>query len=350
MQRVEFSPGYSISRVIRGNWQLAAGHGTPRSEDPAADLLAYAEAGITTFDCADIYTGVEETIGRFRKLYAEKHGKAALDGIQVHTKFVPDLDALPLITKSYVEEKIDRSLRRLGAEQLDLVQFHWWDFSVDRWLETAGWLAELKAAGKIRNLGATNFDAARMAAMAQAGVPLASMQVQYSLLDRRPAGRFTSAARQRGVSLLAFGTVAGGFLSDRWLGVPAPEGAAENRSLVKYRLIIEEWGGWDLFQALLRALRAVADRHGADIAAVASAIVLEWPEVAAVIVGARDRSHLASNLAVAAIRFSEQDRLAIEAVLAEAKPIPGEVYEIERDRAGRHGSIMKYNLGQAPAA
>lgn len=348
MQRTELSPGYSISRVIRGNWQLARGHGTVRSEDPAADLMAYAEAGITTFDCADIYTGVEEMIGRFRKLYAAKHGST--ETIQVHTKFVPDLDALPSITKRDVEDKIDRSLKRLGVERLDLVQFHWWDFSVVRWIEAGQWLAELRQAGKIRTVGVTNFDAGRLSEMAEAGVPVVSAQVQYSLLDRRPAGAFADAAARHGVSLLAYGTVAGGFLSDRWLGSPEPQGADENRSLTKYRLIIEEWGGWALFQALLAALRGVADRHGTDIAAVASAAVLGWPGVAAAIVGARDRSHLAANLAVAAIELTEADHAEIDAVLANSRPIPGEVYEIERDRVGRHGAIMKYNLSKVSAA
>ncbi|HEV7254214.1 MAG TPA: aldo/keto reductase [Mesorhizobium sp.] len=350
MLRTELAPGYSISRVIRGNWQLAKGHGALRSDDPSADLMAYAEAGITTFDCADIYTGVEETIGRFRQAFAEKHGYAALDRIQVHTKFVPDLDVLGTIEKATVTQVIDRSLKRLGVERLDLVQLHWWDFSQPRWIETGLWLDELRRAGKIRNVGATNFDAERMARMVDAGVPLVSMQVQYSLLDQRPAKRLAEAARQRGVSLLCYGTVAGGLLSDRWLGAPEPKEVFENRSLVKYKLIIDEWGGWDLFQALLRALRGVADRHGTEIAAVASAAALEWPHVAGVIVGARDRSHLPANLAVASVRLMEEDRRAIDAVLAESSPLPGEVYELERDRTGRHGAIMKYNLGGVGAA
>ncbi|PZO78076.1 MAG: aldo/keto reductase [Mesorhizobium amorphae] len=351
MQRTELSPGYSISRVIRGNWQLATGHGTTRSEDPASDLLAYAEAGITTFDCADIYTGVEETVGRFRRLYAQKHGAGALDAIQVHTKFVPDLDALASLDRAYVERVIDRSLTRLGTERLDLVQLHWWDFSHPRWIEAGLWLTELRERGKIRNIGATNFDAARMAALVDAGVPLVSMQVQYSLLDRRPAARFTEVAKEKGVNLLAYGTVAGGFLSDRWLDQPEPGATVENRSLVKYKLVIDEWGGWALFQRLLRALREIADRHETDIATIASAAVLRYPQVAATIVGARDRSHLPANLAVAAVALSAEDHAAIDAVLGQATPLAGEVYELERDRTGRHGTIMKYNLGDArPAA
>src|SRR5581483_5946864 len=121
------------------------------------------------------------------------------------------------------------------------------------------------------------------------------------------------------------------------LGAAEPSGDLENRSLIKYRLIVEEFGGWDLFQALLAALRRIADRHGADISTVASAAALRRDRVAAVIVGARDRSHLEANLAVSALKLTGEDRAEIDAVLAEAKDLPGDVYTLERDRTGRHG-------------
>jgi aryl-alcohol dehydrogenase-like predicted oxidoreductase len=349
MQTIRLAPDYEISRVIRGGWQMAEGHGQLRGDDPVGDMVAFADAGITTFDCADIYTGVEELIGRFRLAYRDLRGEAALRRIKVHTKFVPDLEVLPRITKAYVESVIDQSLQRLHMERLDLVQFHWWDCNVERWIEAALWLEELRQAGKIHKVSATNFDTDRMLAMIGAGVPLTSMQLQYSLLDRRPAGRMVEAARAHGVSLLCYGTVAGGFLGDRWLGIPEPREPLENRSLVKYKLIIDDIGGWDLFQALLRALRAVADDHGVDIATVASAAVLARPGVAAVIVGARSRAHLQGNLAIADLVLTAEDHRRIDAVLAEARPLAGDVYELERDRHGRHGAIMKYNLNKEVA-
>jgi aryl-alcohol dehydrogenase-like predicted oxidoreductase len=349
MQRFRLAPDYEISRVIRGGWQMASGHSAVVSEDPVADMVAFADAGITTFDCADIYTGVEELIGRFRRRFGDLRGKEALDKVRIHTKFVPDLDILPRITKAHVENVIDQSLRRLEVERLDIVQFHWWDYSVPRWLETAHWLNDLRKAGKIRHIGGTNFDTEHMLAMVISGVPLITMQVQYSLLDRRPARTMVSAALQHGVSLLSYGTVAGGFLSDRWLGAAEPSEPLENRSLVKYKLIIDDFGGWDLFQALLQALRDVAHRHGSDVAAVASAAVLDRPGVAGVIVGARNRSHLQSNLAISDLRLTAEDRERIDVVLADAKPLPGDVYMLERNRKGRHGSIMKYNLNKGLA-
>ncbi|OWJ68519.1 aldo/keto reductase [Inquilinus limosus] len=349
MQRIRLAPDYEISRVIRGGWQMSSGHSDARSGDPVADMTAFADAGITTFDCADIYTGVEEMIGRFRRHYRDLRGSEALGRIKVHTKYVPDLDILPRIQKADVERVIDQSLRRLGLERLDLVQFHWWDYAAPRWREAALWLEELRRAGKIHKVSGTNFDTDHMLEIVQAGVPLTTMQVQYSLLDRRPERRMAKAAAERGVAFLCYGTVAGGFLGDRWLGVAEPAEPLENRSLVKYKLIIDDLGGWDLFQALLRALRQVADRHGSDIATVASAAMLDRPGVAAVIVGARNRDHLAANLAISDIALTKADHAQIAGALAGARDLEGDVYTLERDRHGRHGTIMKYNLNKGTA-
>ncbi|MBB5404434.1 aldo/keto reductase [Paraburkholderia youngii] len=331
MQRLQLAPNYEISRVIHGGWQLASGHCTARSEDPIADLVAFADAGITTFDCADIYTGVEELIGHFRMRYRDLRGEQALARIKIHTKFVPPSDILPGITKSYVERVINQSLRRLKQERLDLLQFHWWDYREPRWLDAALWLDELRRTGKIDKIGGTNFDTRHMLEIANAGVPLTSMQVQYSLLDRRPAQRMAAAAVEYGIPLLCYGTVAGGFLGDRWFGAPEPTEQLANRSLVKYKRIINAVGGWDLFQALLTVLRQIADRHGTDIATVASAVMLERPGVAAVIIGARDRSHVASNVAISGLALTAEDVDSITGVLAEATELDGDVYALERD-------------------
>jgi len=344
MQRIALAPGYEISRVIRGGWQLSASHSQAVSDDPVADMIAFVDAGITTFDCADIYTGVEELIGRFRAEYLKTRGTEALARIRVHTKFVPDMARLRDISKDYVESVIDTSLRRLGLQQLDIVQFHWWDYGVDNWLKTALWLEDLRKAGKINRIGGTNFDTVHLLAMRGAGVPMSSMQMQYSLLDRRPEKTFTNVSQREGIAIFCYGTVAGGFLSDRWLGQPEPAPPQENRSLVKYKLIIDEMGGWDVFQSLLRALSTVARRHTSDIATVASAAVLARPGVSAVIVGARNRSHLAANMKVSDLTLTTEDHRTIDAALAEAKPIPGDIYALERDVTGRHGAIMKYNL------
>jgi aryl-alcohol dehydrogenase-like predicted oxidoreductase len=340
----EIAPGYVITRVIRGGWQLAGGHGAIEPERAIEDLLAAFDAGVTTFDCADIYTGVEELYGALRARLRETRGDDAARRMRVHTKLVPDLTILPSIRRADIEAIVDRSLARLRVERLDLVQFHWWNYDEPRWLEAMGWLDELRRAGKVGLIGGTNFDTAHVREILAAGIPLASMQVQYSVLDRRPENGFAALCRAHDIALLCYGTVAGGFLSDRWLGAPEPVAPLANRSLVKYKLIIEDFGGWALFQQLLVALRRVADRYSADIASVASRMVLHFPGVAAVIVGATSRAHLAANVAAAAIPLTADDMGEVEAIASRRDGPIGDVYELERDRIGRHGAIMKYNL------
>jgi aryl-alcohol dehydrogenase-like predicted oxidoreductase len=349
MEYSALRPGYRISRVIRGGWQLAGGHGDVDRAAAVADLVASAEAGITTFDCADIYTGVEELIGAARRAYADRHGAEALKRLKVHTKFVPDLATLHEVDRIYVRTIVERSLRRLGMERLDLVQFHWWDYSVPACVDAGLWLEELREEGKIDLIGGTNFDTAHTEKLVAAGVPLISMQVQYSLLDARPEHALVATAKNNDIHLLIYGTVAGGFLGDRWLGQSEPQTPLENRSLTKYKLVIDDFGGWDLFQALLRGLRSVADRHATDIATIASRYMLDLPQVTAVIVGARSQAHLAANLKIAEIKLTDADRREIGAVLAQRKGPEGDTFELERDRTGRHGNIMKYNLSRQPA-
>jgi aryl-alcohol dehydrogenase-like predicted oxidoreductase len=342
METTELRPGYTISRLIKGGWQLAGGHGAVATEAAHADMAAYLAAGIRAFDCADIYTGVEALIGGFRATLPPDI-RASL---KVHTKFVPDLDVLATIDKAAIRRLIERSLSRLGQERLDLVQFHWWDFAQPLWFDTAHHLADLQAAGLIDQLGGTNFDTARAAALIDAGVPLATMQVQYSLLDERPARAMADLCARSGMRLLCYGTLAGGFLGEKWLGLADPTGALENRSLVKYKLIIDDAGGWDWFQALLRVLAGIGARHGVGIGAVATRWVLDQPHVAAAIVGVRHPAHLPQHIAVSGLRLDGRDRQDLARILDDRTPLAGDVYELERDRHGRHGRIMKYDLNR----
>ena len=204
-------------------------------------------------------------------------------------------------------------------------------------------LDEMRRAGKIRHLGLTNFDTPHLGEILASGAEILSAQVQYSVLDQRPASGLAALGAGHDVWLLCYGSVAGGFLSDRWLGASEPSAPLENRSLVKYKLIIDDFGGWDLFQELLRALRRVADRNGADIATIASRWVLDQPRAAAVIVGARNRRHVGDNARITSLELSAADKAEIEAVIARRRGPLGDVYELERDLTGRHGSIMHYN-------
>jgi aryl-alcohol dehydrogenase-like predicted oxidoreductase len=346
MERIELEPGYSVSRLVKGGWHLAGGHGAIDRDQAVSDMASFVENGITTFDCADHYTGVEELIGEFRARYP-----SLAKEVQVHTKFVPDLDDLPRLDRAYVVNIIDRSLRRLRLERLDLVQFFWWDFKVPGAIETALALDDLRREGKIARLGVTNFNTAQFSSLVDAGIPFVAHQLQYSLVDRRPDWRMSDYCRARGVTFLTYGQLLGGFLSEEWLGEEEPQGPLGNRSLTKYKLIIDEFGGWRRFQELLTALGRVASRHGVGIGEIALRWTLDRPNVAACIVGATSTRHLARNLKVMDFKLSRED-LAELALVTDGRQGPnGDCYELENDRAGPHGRIMRYNQNKIdPAA
>jgi aryl-alcohol dehydrogenase-like predicted oxidoreductase len=157
--------------------------------------------------------------------------------------------------------------------------------------------------------------------------------------------------RSRQIALLCYGTVAGGFLSERWLGQPepgTPDGATLiNRSLIKYKLIIDDFGGWELFQELLAVLARIAARHGTQIASVASRVMLDRPQVAAVIVGATNTKHVGAHTQIDSLPLDKDDLAAIAAVTRRSKGPKGDIYTLERDRTGPHGRIMKYELNAA---
>ncbi|MBI4030639.1 MAG: aldo/keto reductase [Proteobacteria bacterium] len=338
--RFPLAPGYDISRLIKGHWQIAAGHmkaGPLPDHDMIAAMHDFVSAGITAFDVADIYAGAEEIIGHFLK-------KTDFP-VQVHTKYVPDHDLLATLSFRDTEAVIDRSLTRLGVERLDLVQFHWWDLAVPGYVETALHLRELQRAGKIRHIGVTNFDSGSLGPILEAGVKIVSAQVQYSLLDRRPEKTLAALSGAHDFHLFCYGTLAGGFLSEKWLGRAMPE-TDENRSQTKYRLIIEEAGGWDAMQSLLRSLSVVAREKNASIGDIAIAYVLARPRVAAVIVGARDASYLSALKRAAGISLTPEETARIGAALEGLTDLPGDIYGLERT-SERHKGIMKVNLNRA---
>lgn len=346
VERSRLTPEYTISRVIKGGWQLAGGHGTIDHEQALHDMLLYVEKGITTFDCADIYMGVERLIGEFMCCHRSMMRNGTLPKVQVHTKYVPDLDTLSTLTQRDVQATVDRSLDRLGIECLDLVQFHWWDYDVPGYVETALHLDALRDAGKIKHIGLTNFDVAHLAELLEVGVLIVSNQVQYSVLDHRPERAMVEFCERHDITLLCYGTVAGGFLSERYLDAPEPDLPCENRSLTKYKLIIDEFGGWELFQQLLRTMKDIGLRHGVSIAIVATRYILQKKGVGAAIVGARHARHLPDTLRLFSFKLSEADMCAIETVTNQAQGPEGHIYGLERVKGGKHAAIMKYNLNK----
>ncbi|MGA1309811.1 MAG: aldo/keto reductase [Gemmatimonadaceae bacterium] len=318
--RYDLGAGLSISRILTGLWQVAdqEREGRAFDRDRAADAMGpYVAAGFTTFDMADHYGSAEEIVGRFR-------ARPGAPPTQLLTKWVPEPGP---ITRGMVQEAVDRACRRMQVERIDLLQFHAWSYAHPAWLDALVYLDELRQAGRIAHLGLTNTDTAHLRLVVESGIPIATNQICYSLLDQRAAGAMAEYCARRGVALLAFGTLAGGFLTDRWLGAPEPAWERlETWSQMKYGRFIRIVGGWEALQRVLRAARAVADRHRVSIANVATRYILDAPAVGGVIIGARlgERAHLEDNARTDALRLTADDRATIAEALATLEPVPGD--------------------------
>ena len=343
VERASLGPGLEVSRILTGLWQVADQERGGARLDPDAAARAmepYADAGLTTFDMADHYGSSEVIAGRL----ARRRGD-----VQLLTKWVPEPGP---VSSETVAAAVARALDRLGSECIDLLQFHPWNYADPSWLDCLFLLAEHQAAGRIRHLGLTNCDAFHLDMAVRSGIPIVSNQVCFSLLDSRAAGAMTDVCLTHGVGLLAYGTLAGGFLSDRWLGREAPPiDESLTWSEMKYRRFIDQAGGWDRFQGLLRAVRRVADGLGDDhpdvtsglaerksesgaeassrkvsIANVACRHVLDQPAVAGIIVGARlgETSHIRDNLKLFRMSLDEESRRELDTARARLSPIHGD--------------------------
>ena len=281
-------------------------------------MFTYHDAGFTSWDLADHYGPAEDLIGEFRRRVATSREAQRLAEIQAFTKWVPYPGRM---TRRAVEDAVGVSRRRMGVDCLDLLQFHWWDYSDAGYLDALKHLADLRDEGQIRHLALTNFDTERLRVIADHGIGVVSNQVQYSLVDRRPETRMAPFCHDHGITFLAYGTLLGGLLSEKYLGCAEPQRSELNTaSLQKYKNMIDAWGGWTLFQELLAVLKDVADKHQVGVANVGVRYVLDRPSVAGVIVGARlgVAQHLADNARVFGFALDGGDLALIETVLAKS--------------------------------
>ena len=310
-----------ICQILNGMWQVAGVHGQIDPESAISEMLSYHGSGFTTWDMADIYGPAEEFLGEFRRRISKVKGQDELDKIQALTKFVPNPGPM---TRSIVEHYIDRSIRRMNVNSIDLVQFHWWDYNDTRYLDALHHLSKLCDDGKIRHVGLTNFDTERMEIMVENGFRLVSNQIQYSIIDQRPKVKMTPFCQKHDIKLLAYGTLLGGFLSENYKDKPEPtRSELYTASLQKYKNMIDAWGGWILFQELLVVLDEIAKKHHVSIANVAAKFVLDEPAVAGVIIGVRlgIAEHMSDNARLFSINFDKGDKEKIISVTSRSQDL-----------------------------
>ena len=319
-ERTLLAPGLEISRLVCGLWQVADIEKDGSTIDPeqGADALqAYAQAGFDTFDMADHYGSAEIITGHLLKRFPAGATKP-----RAFTKWCPEPGPM---TRDVVRRGVEERLQRLQVEKVDLLQFHWWTFEHPAWLDALHEMQALKEEGLIGALGLTNFDAAHLGLALSDGIEIASNQVSFSLIDRRAAGDISALCKRTGVKLLAYGTLCGGFLSEKWLGQPEPA-SIPDWSRSKYKRFIDTAGGWEPYQAILRATSDIAKKHGVSLSNVASRWVLEHEAVAATIIGARlgESEHRDDNLNVFRFALDAEDHAALDAAFAQTRPIPGD--------------------------
>ena len=317
-ERTLLAPGLEISRIVTGLWQVADMERGGTLIDPqqgAVSMAAYADAGFNSFDMADHYGSAEVITGT---LLATPSRPA----VQAFTKWCP---APGPMTAAVVREGVLRAIDRLQVPTIDLMQFHWWAFDDPRYIDAMVELARLREEGLIANIGLANFDTAHLRLLLSEGIPIASNQVCMSLLDRRGTEAMSELCQASGVRLLAYGVLAGGFLSERWLGADEPA-EVNDWSKMKYQRFIHAIGGWNALQQVLQAAHRIGQKHGVSVSNVATRWVLEQPAVAAVILGARlgEREHRADNLKLFDFTLDEADHADLTQAFAATRRLPGD--------------------------
>ncbi len=317
-ERSLLAPGLDISRIVTGLWQVAdlERGGTLLDPVQAASAMAeYVAAGFDSFDMADHYGSAEVITGTL----LASTGRGAL---RAFTKWCPRPGRM---TAATVREGVQRSLDRLRISCIDLLQFHWWTFDHPDYLDAMVELARLREEGLIAHLGLANFDTAHLRVLLSEGIPIASNQVCISLLDRRATEEMSRLCLERGVRLLAYGVLGGGFLSEKWVGVSEPAEVAD-WSKMKYQRFIHAVGGWAALQNLLQVAQQIGRKYGVTVSNVATRWVLEQPAVAAVILGARlgESEHRADNLKLFDFALDGEDYSRLATAFAHTKRLPGD--------------------------
>jgi len=313
IEKTKLAPDFEICKILNGMWQVAGVHGQIVRDSAINEMIQYHNAGFTTWDLADIYGPAESFIGEFRKRVG--------DSFEALTKFVPNPGPM---SKSIVTHYIEQSMKKMNTDCLDMVQFHWWDYNDTSYIDAMHHLSKLQQENKIRHLGLTNFDTQRVETMVDCGFKIVTNQVQYSILDCRPEKLMVPYFAKHNIKLLTYGTLLGGFFSEKYLGADEPTRAnLITASLQKYHNMIEAWGGWSLFQELLSVLDGIAKKHGCSIANIATRYILDKPQVAGVIIGARlgIAHHREDNLQVFDVKLDSDDLSGIHGVTARANDL-----------------------------
>ncbi|EFA83309.1 hypothetical protein PPL_04099 [Heterostelium album PN500] len=306
MEYTTLKDGFTFPKIINGMWQVTGGHGKINYKNALNDMVEYISSGLNTFDMADHYGPAEDLYGEV--LVQVRKGEVKLNPNQTSfnllyffifvwcvlvvgfTKWFPRPG---VVTLESTTKAINRAASRMKLDKIELLQFHWWDYDDERYIDALKALVTLKNQSKplISHIGLTNFDTKRLQIIKESiGIEnnIVTNQVSYSIIDRRCEKSMVQFCNNNDIYIIAYGVCLGGLISEKFLGVPEPSQVALNTwSLQKYRDYVERWGGWRLFQDLLEVLKKVGNKHGVSLTVVAIRYILDKPRVGALVIGCR---------------------------------------------------------------
>ncbi|MFD4777318.1 aldo/keto reductase family protein, partial [Streptomyces sp. NPDC058427] len=305
--------GLTISEIAYGNWLT---HGSQVEEDAAlACIRAALDAGITTFDTADVYaqTRAEAVLGRALK-------DERREGLEIFTKVYfptgPGQNDRGLGRK-HIMESIDNSLRRLQTDHVDLYQAHRYDHSTPL-EETMEAFADVVRSGKAHYIGVSEWTAGQLRAghalARELRVPFISNQPQYSALWRVIENEVVPASEELGIGQIVWSPIAQGALTGKYKpGAPLPAGSRAT----------DDKGGADMVADWLREevlvqvqqLRPLADQAGLSMAQLAVAWVLQNSNVSAAIIGASRPEQVTENVGASGVRLDADLLKAVDRIL-----------------------------------
>jgi aryl-alcohol dehydrogenase-like predicted oxidoreductase len=307
------SSGLIISEIAYGNWIT---HGSQVEEDAAlACVRAALDAGITTYDTADVYAGTRAESVLGRALKDERR-----EGLEVLTKvYWPTGGGRNDrgLSRKHILESINGSLKRLGTDYVDVYQAHRYDVSTPL-EETMQAFADVVRSGKALYIGVSEWKASEIRAAKlladSLGVHLISNQPQYSMLWRVIEAEVVPVSEELGLGQIVFSPIAQGVLTGKYLpGQAAPAGSRATDEKSGANFIARRLTD-DVLTAV-QNLKPLADEARLSLAQLAVAWVLQNPNVSAAIIGASRPEQIAENVKASGVKLEADLLKKIDAVL-----------------------------------
>lgn len=308
--------GLKVSEIIYGNWLT---HGSQVENDAAqACVRAALDAGITSFDTADVYAnGAAETV-LGEALAGERRAS-----IEIFTKvYWPTGPGGPNdhgLSRKHIMESIDASLTRLRTEYVDLYQAHRYDYETPL-EETMTAFADIVRAGKAHYIGVSEWTADQIRAGAalarELKIPFVSNQPQYSMLWRVIEGEVVPASRDEGLSQIVWSPIGQGVLTGKYLpGQPPPAGSRATDAKGGDRMISRFMD--ESILTAVQELEPIASDLGLSMAQLAVAWVLANDNVSGAIIGASRPEQVTDNVGAAGVVLEADVLTAIDQVLGD---------------------------------